>query len=981
MSETLFYGPPAGGAGVAVKITDSSPQNRPGALGIYCVVAPFSKGRALKAQRVLDPTHFRRVNGRLLSGDYAGIAIDGFFDRAKGAGQMNTFRVTADALGEEADERSAYLQVWSRFVNPSIPQAEFNAKADCEREIVYEAMAQSGGDWGGPAFQYAGFADDSTISGRTIRLDTDQNNVFAEDALKGRKFKISGFATEFTIESNEASHASGPMLTLDQGFSGYTATGGSVLVLIYDRSEDADGNTMGISVKFGNDPTRPGTRYSVDVKVDGSSEQAFVDLDANDTASLLGDVAEAMLLGYHAATFSTDPVTVTDLTVPEARPANWVGLVKPAYEALTSDEGNDPFGSVSLSSDQIQLQIWETVLDAASGGVPVLDDAPTIPSSCIPHVYEITFSSASAFTVTVKDPYTDEEIVQAADMPAGTTGAAYPGTSLPHADLSTFEITADGTIAAGTLLRLYVWALPSDLKSLGATFHPAAWSGTGRAAVSTDPGANPALPSIYSSFPIIDNGPDWVKLGNTGSVGAGGGAQPPKPAFARGTDTGDSHDISSGSETFIYQINGHSSGASVTHTIPAGSATASTAAVATALQALEDALGTPRLKFAADSSDRLVVWLADGLGGSDVALYVNNGTINSSVGLTDTTSHAGEDGAVAMISYDQYLQRGVQEADEVSSTDLINALNVAVDGDLRTWVESQPGLVTLLLPGVQDATVIQQAIDFAKAVGCYVRFDLPQSITDELGASSWMQANITPQRFHLQSWPSWGVTKRSTRVDSGRETVPLSGVLSGAEAAWVNNPEEGRGWHKAVAGTHVLVSPYVSTLVRDASNSLAIAEYLDGTKTRDDLLNPAGVVAMVQSGPSIYAFGGEGANKDWKGTYWHHKQRAILHVMALLRANHGDFVFHSQSPTKRRDLVLSVRSLMEPLFNAGWFKTLEPGLPPTFENCVAIQCDEANNPNPETGKLICSVKAFIVDTTKLVEFNVGTSGISVAGTL
>ena len=977
MAESLFYGPAAGAAGVAVKITDSSPQVRQGPLGIYCVVAPFAKGDSSLVPRVLDSSQARQVIGRVLTTDYGGISCLAFLDRARGAGNLHVARVTAEhaTASVPADETKGELRLWSREVMGNTTTLEPILAAISERTIAMSAIASTKGEWSGPLFQYAGFADDSTISGRTIRLDTDQNSVFRADELVGRKFKIGSFATEFVIQANEATHASGPMLTLDQGFSGYTAAAGAVFVRIYDRAEDADGNLMACSVAVKDDPIRVTSRVALDVKVDGAPVASFGDVDLNDLAALDEDIVDAV--GYEGADFDANDQTVADATVPEARPCNWAGLVKPLTDVAVTEL--DDLGSVLSTNNEIQLSILETVLQTANAGnVPLFTSMPAIPTTCIPHFYTITFTGAATFTVTVTDPYTGEEIVQAADMPAGATGADYPGTGLPHSDLVTFRLTADAGIVSGAVLKLYVWALPSNLRSMKGVFKPAVTTTTGHAAVTTDAGANVARPSVFREHGIIDNGPDWVKVALGGALGVdlASVAQPARPPVARGTDASNSHDTTGGALTLKYHIEEPSDGSTVTHTVP-DNGVRTTAQLAADLQTLENA-GTPRLTYAADSTNRLVCWLKDGTAGADIVLAVEDGTLNTTLGLDDDTDHAGKDGAVAMISYDQPLRSAKQEHKDVAVGDIVDLLSTDPAGTLRNWVVSQPGLVTILIPGQTDPTVIQQAIDFAEATGCFVRFDLPSTGVDtELGAVDWLQANITPKRFHSQSFPSWGRTSRSPRTATGRETVPLSGALSGAEAAWINSPEEGRGWHKATAGTHLLLSPYIGPLVRDtadlAGNPL--------NRVRDDLLNPAGIVAVRRSGPSVFAWGDEGPNKLFNGTYWLHKQRSILHVAALLRANHDTFLFHAQSPSLRRDLILSVRSLLEPLHENGWFKTLETGLPPTFENSVAIQCDETNNPNPETGKLICSIKAYVVDTTKLIEFNIGTSGVSVAGSL
>lgn len=972
----MFFNVGPGEAGVSASVTENSPQVASGDYGITLMLAPYNKGITGVASRVRDKGGFRRVCGRVLEDDYSGVAAHAFLDLANGAGQLHTWRVTDSELEGEIGE----LRLLARKRRASVATLLPITKAsEAEPKVAQRAYALSPGAWAGAAFQFAGQVDDSNISGRTLTMGTAFNDVWLANELVGAKFKIGTYSGVFTIVSNTASDASnGPTWTFDRSFEGYTATSGNVLFRLYRENLDDDSNRREATIRVTDDGTRPGTRWGATIGLDGGDvSPVFQDLDLADQAAITRDIADAVVTGYAEIGLDATGQDVPDTALPQYRPCNWSGVALPNDITAEAD-----IGEAKVTSDRLYLSIYEWIVDTASGNKPVLTSAPTIPSTCIPQKWTLTFTSASAFTATVTDPYTGEEIVKAAQLPTGGTGAAYPTAASvfdDHPDLVSFTITADASIASGTIMELWVTPLPLGLKNRNARLYGSAWSGTGRTDASTDPGTNTSAPDISTNWRIIDNGVNWVKVQGSDSMATA--VQAPKAPVARGTDTSNSHDTTT-TPTFIYNIeidgvDKHSS--DITLTMADIGGTATTAAVATELNTKSDA-AQGDLFFYADSSDRLCVAVKDGNAGAHVTLAIKNGGVNSLVGITDASDHVGDDGAVMRIEYDQGLQNARYEAGQVAVADLQAELVANDSNDLFNWVRAQAGLVNVYMPGISDATTVQALIDFCAAAGAWARFDLPNTLATEAAAIAWVQANLSiTDRVYSTHYPSWGETTRSPR-ESARETVPLGGLILGAEAAWANDPSEGVGYHKAPAGQHVRLDPWVSRLIKDTTATLNVADLLKGAQTKQGPLNLAGIQPIMQSGRSFYVFGDEAANPQFKGRYWIHKMRATLHIVAVLRFNLSSLVYHVNNSTNRAKCVRDIRALLKPLSQSGWFDPREDGFPNTFDGQVAIQCDELNNPQAvrDAGRLLAAVQFRIVNTIKNVEIGINTGGISVA---
>lgn len=975
------------GAGVDVVVEDASPSVRSGALGTVLMVMPAAKGVPGLTRRIRGD--FRRRFGRVLEDDWGGVAADAFNRVSQGAGQLFGLRVTTGGRQQVGGGQKGFgnRAFFSRDILTSRLQADSQTK---ERTRALSGEAMSLGDWAGPRFEFAGFFDDSGISGTTINLGSDFEMLFDEDELVDCQFEIVGFDTKPKIAAHEDTGGN-LELTIDRPLTGYVPAG-TVLFRITRQSVDKDGNAMEATVRISSSPSDPSGKFDIEVKVDGQPSLGggkFTNIDLNDLATTLDRPWEkAVRAGYEDVAFDDDDGEIGDKTLSESRPANLTLLpVQRAFVDFTdSSDGPSDFGTPddgsSSSSTKVFFQVAELILDtAAAGSRPRLEAAPTIPSTCIPHVYELTFTGAAAFSVRVFDPYTGEDIVPASQAPAGATGAAYPGVAMAHPDLATFTVEVDGGINAGAVVRLWVTPLPANLRRRNVSVYTAAFSGSGRVDDPSDPGFTEGTPSEIESMRVLDNGADWVKLaGNIRFV------QPPKEPFAVGSDTSNSHDTTGGAETFKYQVkvDGVIVEGPTTHTIPDNGVRTSAQLVAD-LNTLEDA-ADDLVNFFLHGNNQVACVLKNGDAGPDVVLEVLDGTINASVGLADDTEHAGLPGSPVAFDFDQGLKAARQEHTVVSTTDLQEAFAPGTPTEpnaIESWIKAWPGLVHVYMPGVTDFPTLQVAADFLDGFGAKLLFDAPADVESMAEFADRIRVNLVPNQSMRPLFPSWGNAPSTPR---GELTVPLGGAWLGAMAGLVNDRAiDGVGFHKAMAGMHFRLSPYVDRLVTGqgiAQPDGNVQAIVLGMPLDEVTANGIGITGLRQRGANVHGWTARGINPNFAGTFWHHKWDTSRHVVALLRANHQELLFLVNDGGLAADIIASVRSLMKPMWKAGAFMPLKDGDPDDFENCVAIQCDDTLNPSEVTdlGKRICAVSFRVVNTTEKIEFQVGTQGISAPAT-
>ena len=136
---------------------------------------------------------------------------------------------------------------------------------------------------------------------------------------------------------------------------------------------------------------------------------------------------------------------------------------------------------------------------------------------------------------------------------------------------------------------------------------------------------------------------------------------------------------------------------------------------------------------------------------------------------------------------------------------------------------------------------------------------------------------------------------------------------------------------------------------------------------------------MFQNGRAFYVFGDESPNRNFAGTYWIHKQRAVFHIAQLLRVNLRPLLYRTNNGERRTELVTYIRDIFRPLVAEGWFDPINDGDAVTLSSCVRILASLANNPVEvrNLGKLVANIQFRVVNTTKVIEIGIGTSGVSV----
>ena len=947
MAEMFYSGPPPGGAGTSVTMVDGSAQAKQGVLGPCVLIGPAQKGLPDQVTAFVDEAQATRRFGRPLADDYLGEAIRGFFEEAKGAGLLYGHRVVASTnLGQSTGR----LRLYDRNPDPNWHAGVRSARL---RAIVCDCQAASPGEWAGPAYYFGGsVADDSAaISGQDF--DTAYTTLWLADELKGAKFRLDGHDREYTILGNTAAG----VLSLDGGFTTYTTTGGATKFRIYRTNTDTDGNPMELAVVVGDDGGQPLNLSSMTLVLDRAKQiKRYEQLDLTDPAAI-----EQLIESELAGTGPNEELqldftvsTVGDDSLPEARPANWAGIPEPKGVAAAADIGQ---AKTSGTGKTVHFKVVDLIRQSGSGEAELDPDSITWGASPMPHRLTLTFADATNFTVQAHD-LNGKQI--ASELPNGAKNSTYAS---QHPHIAGFKLTSAGTAVADDVFVLEFRPFPGDLAKRGARVYVSAFASAGN-----DP---------TKGYNVIGSAEESLTLATNEDLAAA--FQPSVPPGHAGTTDGP-YDVSA-PKTFIYTktVNGIAA-APVTLTITGGAM--DTAADVVALLEAQDLLASDELLFYADDDDHVAFYLASGDYGDDVTI-ATSGTLMAVVGMTAAT-YTGTRGVVARLEYAEPMRNARPEHAGVVNGDYTSGpLAVSDTNPLYQFILGYPGIVHIALPGVVDAALHQAALDFCKAVGAWFTGDLPDgdTLASEEAAAKWQRDNIASERYGIFAWPAWGYTGDGVIIPAKLRKIPLSGEIMGARVRYANerNADNGMGWHKAPGGVaRVRLSPRIKRL--DTGAAFGAAQ----PKVRDHVLNNAGLLPIIQEGAVIYLHGDQGRNPQGAGTFWLHKQITALQISADLRANFGDVLYDvnrggAGSPLELK-MVAKAKMILRRYFNDGALDILVDGQPYLFKNCVVIEAGEALNPQAvrDQGKRIGSVEFRIVNTTKVVEWQLFTDGISVA---
>lgn len=904
-------------AGPGVQVREVQP-GRPildGPLGSTVLVGMFKSGPIDEVVECEGLDHYRRVFGGLTQSSEAPLAAEDFYEAARGAGTLYVVRVS------DEDEVAAQVRLFTRNVPKNVREED----TDGIPELAYTFAAHNGGRWAGRRERKSG--DVGTLSGAITGTGTiDLGIATVKDKWVGAtlKFPNDSASAVYTVTANTAAG----VFTISGDFDDDTAAGtDGRWVLEVDNVHELTGDREALAVVV-RDGGSEATKFTVDAYRDGSAVKTWEDgaLDSAGDSYWINAIND----DERQWELSVSQSLAGDVNEPLERPANFAEIPAPA--------------GVSGDGNQVTFQVVRWTRTAAGSGDPYLDTVNdfTAPSQPTPLIITLTWTNATTATVSAANLHTGETHD---DLPNLTLGTAYAS---QNQWLPAFTISDGGTApTAGDTLVLYYRPLPGNLERLGGVFYPA---------------AAPSEGDVRSAYRIRSNDSDTITLAP--GVDVSSEVTAPGAPTQTGTIAG-TYDLSTGTNTFKYQVEGR---AEVTLTSSLSGAAETTTDLAADLNALEltrvSAVAADKVvEFSVSSDDKLVVTCLQDFG--DVDFTVTDGGLNARLGFTDDTTVQGTTPTIGRIQWNQELEGGVDGFASIADADYVQAFGLAANDVLGELDELNTGLIKAFVPGVTSATVQAAGLLWAYTKNALFYAEIPSGQVTEADAIAWHAANLAVGRdagqdYHRVLWPTYG--KRTNPYGSGLYTSPITGYVLGLEA---RKASEAKGYHLAPAGVDYRIDSKFSDLTTGKTR-------LDG-----EVLASYGFCEVRRRsdrrGNRIFVFG-DRIPGDGRRPFFH-KRATIQHVGRIFLTNAEHLVFlpinRSTFFRARKDL----RELMTPWFLAGWFDDTDGQ---SFEDQVEIKVDETNNPPSEKtlGNLNIGVAFRVVDTAERVIFTQGRKGLT-----
>jgi len=866
----------------------------------------------------------------------ATLAAGHFFKKADGGGQLYAIRVT------DGNERVAVAYLFDRDVDTSYAAGRVAAKVAAQ---VGALKASNGGRWGGMANAYGGKVADAAaaISGSTFDTGLGAAFPFKKNELAGFAFTLAGSGRTWTIASNTALG----VVVVRGDFVGVVTASCTGYWSVRAENLDAAGQPRGLAVVVKDGTVDPTSQF----RLTGIENRRVVrtDLDAlvmdpaaTATAGVYWPQAVATSLEQSQWEMEAeDSANGQDPSHEEHKPANFAEIAIP--------------GGVTANTVRFRVLNF-TRAGAGNGTVGTLLDG----GAMVPHRYVLTFTAATTFTVAAYDLSGNRLL--ASGLPGGTVGTPYPA---PHPFLSGFTVTAGATPhAAADVTTVYVRPLAVSaagvglLSKLSAWFHPFAFGATGTGGK-----------DVTRRFRVYANTYDTITLGPLDDVSAL--VAPPAAPYLQGTENWDTTKNTLGL-TFKYKLQG---GGAVTVT-----------ATGHATQTIEDFVAEFNLLVGAGTGKviasvqtvsahkRLRITADDGLYGPAYNLQATDGTLNAVAGITDDATAVGGTPTIGRLEFLQEFEVGRDGVADLANTHYAAIWDTSTS-PVFALKAMDVGCIEMAQPGVTDPLAQQALLDLAPVVGFMARVEVPSTVVDRTGAAAraWLRANLVPNNFFRVCYPSYGYLAVNPTGGGAKFLCTLTGARHGIRA---KNTAKNQGPHIADsrdAEQNALLSPLFSSLQTDLPNG-------QGAEINEDLLNGIGVevIRHLPGSPAIYVWGARIPGANWQWGYGH-KIECMLSIKQDLLLNGNPLAFSSTGgpagKMTRIQAVAIAKGVMEPKYNAGWFKG------DSFESAVAIKCDDNNNPPAVegAGRLITAIGADIVDTAEKVEFDIGSLGVAVSG--
>lgn len=891
------------GPGVDVEVLDGQQGLPVAPRGVGAIFGTFPSGPTTKAALALTPNQARLFVGDP-DDDFEGVlALDDVYSEY--APPMLLARVT------DGNDVKAQGFLWDRA--PSRSFLRNNGTVVADRAPLATVTAHNGGRWGGRKRVMVGTlnavaTDVLTTSTVDLGTSTEIGSSMLVNLLAGATLYFEGdTGGPYEIISNDADGVA----TIKGTFSDdvYYATGsgavdGDVRIVL--------GHDKELAVVVGQDQ-EIGERFSIYASRKFSVNGKWEEVTRYDGLQLL----------------STDERPWVS-TITEGEDSRYQIALSTSYAGATVEDyfpANICECPTDVTDNVVTVQWYRWAISAGPGTGYVRAVAAVSATDIVPHVYVLTFTAATTFTIAVTWPDGTSQ-----SLGSGSTGTPFAPS---HPQLAGFLVTAGTTaFTSATRIVIRVSPLPLDLYQRDAWLYPIAHSDDGNA---------------MQRYRIIANTYNTVTVRSDIDLAAAGAAAGTGP-IVTGTDDLTAITVTSGTTVILTP----SSGDAVTLTFattPTGAAN-----IAAALTALDSA---SQFVFGVDSatSTKLTIQLNAKSYGALATLAIGNGTANSDLGLTNGDTDNGTDAIPFRIEAKMPMWGGY---DGVAPTGTRYSLAADQDaGVLECYRNYNLGLITVASPGLtasisNGAAAKTDLQSLCEANGWKYIAEFASSLesgsTPGEDAVASLTANETESDHVIRAFPSRG--KFSNVAKTGIVTRSLAGMWLGIRARLANEGADGeRGFQIAAANNNIQgrLSPRVKGLSDD------IGRWTPPVR----LMNDYGIVPVLWEGPNVYFYGNRmySAGRTPAGKRYTITERSVYyHVARDLFITTRPYVFKTISARRLGEVQSGIRDKMRVYFEDGWFSD-EGGLAPGFEQQVVVEVPLRLNPpeNLREGNVHASV--------------------------
>lgn len=873
------------GPGVTVDLREAA-QGLPSApRGTSALMGQFCSGPTTKAALALTPEAARLISGDPDDDFEASLALSDVYSEDS--------PITLIARVTDGLDVRARSHLWDRDPNRSFSRT--SKTVNDSRTPIATAYAQNGGRWGGRKRVILGDlptpATDITASTIDLGAASEVADAMLVDLFAGALLYLEGDdASPYEIVSNDLDGVAtikGEFSDAAQAADGSGAINGQFRVVL-DHSKE-------LSVVVPQDSV-VGERFSLKAERKFSQNGGWETVSAYDSLGLnsgddrpwLATIIDGESLKYQIEVESD----YTGETVEAKFPSNFCEV------------------PTSISGATLTYQWYRWSHAGSNSGNSYLSAIAAIDTGSIePHVYTLTFTAATTFTVTVTWPDGTTQT-----LASGTTGVSY---NPSHPQLSSFTLTA-GTVAhvANDVVTIRVDTLPHDLFQREAFLYPVA--------VSDDGNSNQRLRIVANTYNTVTVRSD-LDLDDFGAtVGAS----------AEVIGTVDLTAVSLVAATTV--ILTPDGGSSVTLTI-SGTPGPGAAAIAAALTALDTA---NKFIFSAGGAGNAYLRIrVNGSYGFRSSILVGNGTANGALGLTNGDLENGTD-AVPFRIEARWPMWGGYDGGTPGSARYVLAADLS-DHLFKCHMGRNLGLVRVGTPGI-TATAVKSALEaLVSSVGWIYIAEFASSIEalslPGEGAVDDMVTNESESDYVEHYFPSRGKFENVARTRL--VTRSLTGVIMGRRSWLANVGTDGeRGAHIAAANNNE--QGRLSGRVKGLSDD--IGRWSPPIK----LLNDHGIIPVLWEGPDVYLFGNRmySAGRTPQGNRYTVTERAVhYHIARDLFVTARPFIFKTIKASRLGDIQVALRTKMKTYFLDGWFSD-DGGRAAGFEQQCIVEVPLNLNP-------------------------------------